>query len=118
MPRYGRLKVVGQVAGLGRRRQEVIDQVAHHIDHRLGVKHRARKRVEQHNKWNERKDRVGCHAESKGVHLAVKEIGKQRLPVLAPPEPLALPHGQICNPRHLGGEECFFGFHALKGLNH
>ena len=54
------------------------------------VKDAQRQRIEQNDEGNKRQDRVGRHAEGKGMHLAVEQVGDERRAIFAPLVPLRL----------------------------
>jgi hypothetical protein len=89
-------------------RQQVLDKIANHIGHLLGMKDAASDGIEQHDKRNKRKNRVGCHAERKRMHFTVEEIMQQNLAIPAPLKtingqgalvscPLQLRGGRLCH---------------------
>src|ERR1035438_3021414 len=70
------------------------EKIIHHGDnyalHHRRIEDLIRKRVKQRDEGNKRENRVGRHAESEGVHLAVQQVTDQRRAVLAPVVPLGL----------------------------
>ena len=72
------------------RGKKIVHHVVDYAHHHRRAKDRPGQRIEKHDERNKREDRVGRHAEGKGVHLAVQQVVDQRRTVLAPVVPLGL----------------------------